>query len=53
MYNLLRDINEKYDTTFIIITHDNKIAQKADRVIEVSDGKIQSDTISYKIKLSS
>lgn len=53
VYNLLRDINEKYDTTFIIITHDNKIAQKADRVIEVSDGKIQSDTISYKIKLSS
>ncbi|SCJ37889.1 Lipoprotein-releasing system ATP-binding protein LolD [uncultured Clostridium sp.] len=53
VYNLLRDINEKYDTTFIIITHDNKIAQKADRVIEVSDGKIQSDTTSYKMKLSS
>lgn len=53
VYNLLRDINKKYDTTFIIITHDNKIAQKADRVIEVFDGKIQSDTISYKIKLSS
>ena len=53
VYNLLRDINEKYDTTFIIITHDNKIAQKADRVIEVSDGRIESDTISYNIKLSS
>lgn len=53
VYNLLRDINEKYDTTFIIITHDNKIAQKADRVIEISDGKIQSDTTSYKMKLSS
>lgn len=53
IYNLLRDINEKYDTTFIIITHDNKIAQKADRVIEVSDGRIQNDTTSYKVKLSS
>ncbi|MGG7179366.1 ABC transporter ATP-binding protein [Clostridium paraputrificum] len=53
IYNLLRDINDKYDTTFIIITHDNKIAEKADRVIEVFDGKIQNDTTSYKVKLSS
>ena len=39
IYNLLRDINKKYNTTFVIITHDNRIAEKADRVIEVLDGR--------------
>jgi len=40
IYELLRDINEDLETTFIIITHDNKIAKKADRIIEIKDGRI-------------
>ena len=43
IYNLLRDINEKMKTTFLIITHDRKIAEKADRIIEIRDGKIAMD----------
>lgn len=43
IYNLLREINKKYNTTFVIITHDNRIASKADRVIEVLDGDIIKD----------
>lgn len=43
IYNLLRDINEKFSTTFIIITHDRRIAEKADRIIEIADGKINVD----------
>lgn len=43
IYNLLRDINEKFKTTFIIVTHDRKIAEKADRIIEIKDGKINMD----------
>ena len=43
VYNLLRDINEKMKTTFLIITHDRKIAEKADRIIEIRDGKIAMD----------
>ena len=43
IYNLLRDINKKYNTTFVIITHDNRIAEKADRVKEVLDGNIIKD----------
>lgn len=44
IYALLRDINKKYNTTFVVITHDNKIANKADRIITVGDGKIVEDT---------
>lgn len=43
IYNLLRDINEKMETTFVIITHDRRIAEKADRIIEIRDGRIALD----------
>lgn len=43
IYNMLRDINEKFKTTFIIITHDRRIAEKADRIIEIKDGRIEMD----------
>ena len=47
IYELLREINKKYKTTFIIITHDRRIAEKADRIIELKDGKVNID-INYK-----
>jgi lipoprotein-releasing system ATP-binding protein len=43
VYKLLREINERYQTTFIIITHDRHIAEKADRIIEIKDGRINLD----------
>jgi len=43
IYDLLREINQKYKTTFIIITHDRHIAEKADRIIEIKDGRINLD----------
>lgn len=43
VYSILRDINEKLKTTFLIITHDQRIAEKTDRIIQVKDGKINMD----------
>ncbi|MBU1093985.1 MAG: ABC transporter ATP-binding protein [Firmicutes bacterium] len=43
VYELLRKINQTYKTTFIIITHDRHIAEKADRIIEIKDGRINLD----------
>jgi len=43
VYRIMREMNEKFKTTFIIITHDKRIADRADRVLEISDGKIFSD----------
>ena len=45
VYDILRDINEKFKTTFLIITHDRRIAQKADRIIEIKDGQIALDLV--------
>lgn len=43
VYNLLREINQRLKTTFIIITHDRHIAEKTDRIIEIKDGRINLD----------
>ena len=43
IYNLLRDINRDLGTTFVIITHDRRIAEKADRIIEIKDGRVALD----------
>ena len=41
--SLLRISNKKYNQTVIVITHDEKIALEADRVITIDDGKIIKD----------
>lgn len=43
IYDTLRDINQKFKTTFIIITHNRKIAEKTDRIVEIKDGRINLD----------
>ena len=40
---LLRDSNRKYHQTLIVITHDERIAMQADRVISIEDGQIARD----------
>ena len=40
--DLLRDINNK-GTTIVLVTHDPKVASKTERIMFMSDGKIQSE----------
>ena len=42
---LLRTCNKHYNQTVILITHDEKIALSADRVITIQDGKVVSDEV--------
>ena len=38
-----REINQRFGTTFIVVTHDRRVAAKTDRIIEIRDGKIEKD----------
>lgn len=43
--SLLRQFNKEFNQTVIIITHDEKTANSADRVITIEDGKITGDEV--------
>ncbi|NLB99476.1 MULTISPECIES: ABC transporter ATP-binding protein [Jeotgalibaca] len=43
VFKLLKEINREYKSTFILITHDQRVAQQADRIIEIKDGRVNMD----------
>ncbi len=43
IYRLFREINKKLGTTFVIVTHDRRIAEETDRIVEIKDGRIEMD----------
>lgn len=42
---LIREINENYNTTILIITHNSSIAEMSHRVVKISGGKITHNDI--------
>ena len=43
VFALMRRFNRELGTTFLLVTHDPRIADNCDRVIELVDGRIRSD----------
>jgi lipoprotein-releasing system ATP-binding protein len=43
VFDLMRNMNKTNETTFLIVTHDPRLAQRCDRIIELVDGRIASD----------
>ena len=43
VFDLMRSVNETTQTTFLIVTHDPRLAQRCDRILELVDGRIVSD----------
>ncbi|GAA0342981.1 ABC transporter ATP-binding protein [Bacillus carboniphilus] len=43
--DLLKMLNKTYNQTLIVITHDERIAMQADRVISIEDGQIAKDEV--------
>ena len=41
---LLRQTNQQLGTTMLIVTHDHAVAEKADRMISIRDGRVSSET---------
>lgn len=40
---LLREMNREHNTTFVIVTHDQGVAQNSDRIINLKDGRIMRE----------
>lgn len=45
IYRIFRDVNRRSGTTFIIVTHDRRIAEQTDRIIEIKDGRVVMDLL--------
>jgi len=43
VFDLMREVCDTSGTTFLIVTHDPRLAQRCDRIIELVDGRIASD----------
>ena len=46
--DLLKLTQRKYKQTLIMITHDERIAMQADRIIVIEDGQIKKDEVIHK-----
>ena len=45
IYELLRKLNREHNQTFILVTHDESMAAKTDRIIRLVDGRIAENSI--------
>jgi len=43
VFALMRRFNRELRTTFLVVTHDPRIAAGCDRIVEIVDGKVRSD----------
>ncbi len=44
IFELMRRFNQEFGTAFIVVTHDPRIADRCDRVIELVDGRVTRDS---------
>ncbi|HUV83161.1 MAG TPA: ABC transporter ATP-binding protein [archaeon] len=44
IYELLRRLNREHNQTFILVTHDERMAAKTDRIIRLEDGRVSEDS---------
>jgi len=54
LQDLFRELNQKLGITIIIVTHDISLADRVDRVVMISDGKVSSERVlkeEYKRKI--
>jgi len=43
VFTLLREVNQRQKVTFLVVTHDRRLAERTDRIIDLVDGRIVSD----------
>lgn len=49
VFDLMREVCDASGTTFLIVTHDQRLAQRCDRIVELVDGVIASDRVNTHV----
>jgi len=49
VFDLMRDVNLASGTTFLIVTHDPRLARRCDRIVELVDGRVVSDRLNEHV----
>jgi lipoprotein-releasing system ATP-binding protein len=49
VYDLFREINKETHTAFLIVTHDRSIAERTDRILEITDGVLVQDVTTAEL----
>jgi lipoprotein-releasing system ATP-binding protein len=49
VFDLMREVNQAGGTTFLIVTHDPRLAQRCDRILELVDGRIVADRANVNV----
>lgn len=42
VYALMRELNEEYATSYVVVTHDMRLAERMDRILTLEDGVLKS-----------
>ena len=45
LLEIMEELNRKENITFIFSTHDQRVVEKARRIITIEDGKVKSDVV--------
>ena len=43
VYGLMLDLNQELRTSLLLVTHDDKLARRCDRIVRLLDGRIDTD----------
>jgi len=47
IFSLLRELRDQQGTSFVVVTHDNQLANKLDRVVNLTSGKLKQEEVVY------
>jgi ABC-type lipoprotein export system ATPase subunit len=50
VFDLLTDINSELGMAFVLVTHDDRLAQRADRIVSMEDGRIVADYVPMDVE---
>jgi lipoprotein-releasing system ATP-binding protein len=52
LHQLFWDLNNELNQTIVLVTHNMDLAKRADRIIELFDGRVKSDSGTYQEEMS-